>query len=60
MTGASPQDNLPDLPWGKVAGVAAGVAAAWLAVRGVVGIVRIASHEAEYRALDGGWISRRF
>jgi hypothetical protein len=53
MTGASPQDSLHDLPWGKVAGVAGGLAAAWLTVRGVAAVFRVAAEEIHYRVTHG-------
>jgi hypothetical protein len=53
MTDASPQDSLPDLPWGRVAGVAGGLAAAWLTVRGVTALVRVAADEIQYRMAHG-------
>jgi hypothetical protein len=58
MEAAGPHVKVPDVAWGTVAGVAGGVAVAWLTARGVRGVVHLASHEMQDRLLEEGWVTR--
>ena len=59
MNGPAPHVTLPEVPWGKVAAIAGGVAAVGLTVRGVVGLTRVAFNEVRYRIFDGHLPARR-
>jgi hypothetical protein len=51
-------ENVPDVPWGKVAAVAGGLVVINLTFRGVSALVSMFSNEARYR-LTSGQLPRR-
>jgi hypothetical protein len=53
MTGPESPESHPAPPWGKVAAVAGGVAAAGLTFKGGVVLTRVAFGEVRYRLLQG-------
>jgi hypothetical protein len=46
-------DDVPDVPWGKIAAVAGALLAIRLTIKGVSGLASLASHEARYRMHSG-------
>jgi hypothetical protein len=52
-------DDVPDVPWGKIAAVAGALLAIRLTIKGVSALASLASHEARYRMHSGhlpkGW-----
>jgi hypothetical protein len=52
-------ENTPDVPWGTIAAVVAGLVTLRLAVRGVSALVSMASSEARYR-LQSGALPKRW
>lgn len=59
MRTTSHEDELPDLLWGRVAGLAGGLVAAYLTVRGAAAAFRMVAREVEDHAFDAGWMTRR-
>ena len=58
MTGGTRPENVPEVPWGKVAAILGGLVALRLTVGGVVGLVRVAYREAKDRLFDASWLPR--
>lgn len=56
--GSPRMENVPDLPWGKIAVVGGALLTIHLTVRGVSALVAMASREARYR-LHSGQLPRR-
>jgi hypothetical protein len=51
-------ENVPDVPWGKIAAVAGVLVAIRLTIKGVSALFSLAFHEARYR-LDSGHLPGR-
>ena len=59
MTGPQPPEGLPEVPWGKMAALAGGVAALGLAFKGAKAVAHVAVGEVRYRLLSGKLPARR-
>ena len=52
-------DNVPELPWGKIAAVTGALVTIHLTIRGVVRVASIATNEVRYRLASGRLPKRR-
>jgi hypothetical protein len=52
-------ENVPDLPWGKIAAVGGALLTIHLTIRGASALVSMASQEARYRLASGHLPKRR-
>jgi hypothetical protein len=52
-------ENVPEVPWGKLAAIAGALLAIRLTIKGVSALVSMASHEAGYRLHSGQMRGRR-
>jgi hypothetical protein len=52
-------ENVPTVPWGKVAAIGGSLLAIALAIKGVSALVSMAAHEARYRLQSGQVRGRR-